>query len=96
MAAQIVADAHRRLAAVNVQVEQKVREEEAKAGQRRQALLAEAERHEERLESILVVVRGMTSQLEDLLGRRRSDTGVTAGTTEEALREALLPNRSGS
>jgi vacuolar-type H+-ATPase subunit E/Vma4 len=95
-AAQILGDAHRRLAAVDAQVAQKVRGEEAKAGQRRQALHADAQRHEERLESILVVVRGMTSQLEELLGGRRSDSEVTAGTTEDAFREALLPNRSGS
>jgi hypothetical protein len=92
-AAQVLADAHRRLAAVNAQVEQKAREEEANAGQRRRALEAEVERCERRLESLLVAVGGMTSQLEDQLGRRRSDSGVTAGMTEEALEEALLSNR---
>jgi vacuolar-type H+-ATPase subunit E/Vma4 len=95
-AAQVLDDAHRRLAAVNAQVEQKAREEEARAGQRRRALEAEVERYERRLESILVAVGGMISELEDLLGRRRSDSGVTDGMTEQALQETLLPNRTGS
>jgi AraC-like DNA-binding protein len=95
-AAQILGDAHRRLAAVNAQIEQKVREQEAKAGQRRQALQAEVERYEQRLESILVGVLGMSSQLEDLLGGGQSDSGVTAPRPGEALQEALLSNRSGS
>jgi hypothetical protein len=95
-ATQILGDAHRRLAAANAQVEQKVREAEAKAGHRRQALQAEAERYEKRLERILVVFHGMSSQLEDLLGEREAESEVTAGETEEGLREALLPSRSGA
>jgi hypothetical protein len=95
-ATQILGDAHRRLAAANAQVEQKVREAEAKAGHRRQALQAEAERYEKRLERILVVFHGMSSQLEDLLGEREAESEVTEGETEEGLRDALLPSRSGA
>jgi cell division septum initiation protein DivIVA len=90
--AQMLVDARERLAAADAEVEQRVRQAEAHARERRELLEAEVERYEERIENFLVVFRGMGSQLEDVLGRHRSET--RAESSEEPMEEALRPDRS--
>jgi hypothetical protein len=90
-AAQIVDDAQKRLAAADADVEQKIRQAEAHTRQRTELLQAEVERYEERIENILVVFRGMGSQLEDLLGRQRDESRNLAEASDEALEDALRP-----
>jgi hypothetical protein len=92
-AAGIVDDAQKRLKAADAEVAQKVRQAEAKMRQRVDALQAEIKRYEERLESILVVFHGMSSQLEDLLGGRRPESSDGADAADEALAEALRPDQ---
>jgi hypothetical protein len=93
-AAQMVSDAQKLLAAADAEVAQKMREADAKARERRQVLQAEAERYEMRLESILAVFRGMSSQLEDLVGRRQAESGNAPEVSDDALEDALRPDRS--
>jgi vacuolar-type H+-ATPase subunit E/Vma4 len=90
-AAQIVDDAQKRLAAADADVKQKVRQAEAHTRQRRELLQAEVHRYEERLENILVVFRGMGSQLENLLGKQRAESPNLVGASDEALEDALRP-----
>jgi hypothetical protein len=60
---------------------------------RQQALVAEAERSEARLEQLLGVLRAMTSQLEELVEPERAEATLAAGqaAAEENLDEALNP-----
>lgn len=95
-AAQIVSDAQKLLAAADAEVAQKMREADAKARERLQALQVETERYEKRLESILAVFRGMTSQLEDLVGRQQTASGNAVEMSDDALDDALRPDRSSS
>jgi vacuolar-type H+-ATPase subunit E/Vma4 len=96
-AAQIVGDAQRRLANADAEVEQKMRQATAKEHVRIEALQAEVAHYEQRLESILVVFRGVTSQLEDLLGKRDAERSVRLDeVSDEALEHALQPDRAGS
>ncbi len=93
-AAQMVSDAQKLLAAADAEVAQKIREAEAKAHERHQGLEAEVERYEMRLESMLGVFRGMSSQLEDLVGRRQAESGTAPEVSHDALEDALRPDRS--
>ena len=95
-AAQIVGEAQRRLAGAQAEVEQRVRQGTEKARQRSQTLQAEVKRYEKRLESILVVFRGMSSQLENLLQGRQAESATPAEVSEEAIEDALRPDRSSS
>lgn len=95
-AAAHVRAAQQRLEAADAEAEQRVRRAEAEARERVEGLQSEAARYEERLESMLVVFRGMSSQLEELVGRRRGEPGDAAAKSNEVLEEALHPNRSGS
>jgi CRISPR/Cas system CSM-associated protein Csm2 small subunit len=95
-AAQILDDAQKRLAAADAAVEQKIRQALAHTRQRTELLQAEVERYEERIENILVVFRGMGSQLEDLLGRQRDESQNLAEASDEALDDALRPGPSRS
>jgi vacuolar-type H+-ATPase subunit E/Vma4 len=95
-AAQVVDDAQRRLADAEAEVQRKMREATAEERQRIKALQADVARYEERLDSILVVFRGVTSQLENLLGERQAARSGRLDVSDEALEEALSPNRSGS
>ena len=95
-AAQIVDDAQKRLAAADADVKQKIRQAQAHTRQRTELLQAEVERYEERIENILVVFRGMGSQLEDLLGRQRDESRNLAEASDEALDDALRPGPSRS
>ena len=76
--------------------EQRARDIETEALQRRKAIIEEAERSEARLEQLLVVFRGMTSQLEELLRAEQAGGAADAqdDSGDEAIAEALRPRRS--
>jgi hypothetical protein len=93
-AATIVAEAQSRLDAADAEAERKVREAEAGARARVDTLKAEAERYEERLDNIFVVFREMSSQLEELVGGRRTASRESPG--DEGLEDALRPDSSTS
>jgi F0F1-type ATP synthase membrane subunit b/b' len=89
-AAKIVEEARARLEAADADVAQKVRDLTANARERLNTLQAGSRRHEERLEHMLVVFRAMTSQLEELLAERASESDGDADA-DETLDEALQP-----
>ena len=91
-AAEIEEDANKRLEAADAEVEQKLRQVERKARERLEALQAGSTRYEGRLESMLVVCRGMSSQLEELLGRRDAESGDDPEGVDETLEDALQPD----
>lgn len=91
-AATLVAEAQSRLDTADSEAERKVREAEAGARARVDALRAETERYEERLDNIFVVFREMSSQLEELLGGRRAPNPESPGG--EGLDDALRPDSS--
>jgi F0F1-type ATP synthase membrane subunit b/b' len=88
-AAKIVEEARARLEAADAEVARKIRDLTANARERLNTLQAGSRRHEERLEHMLVVFRGMTSQLEELLETRDGENG---DLTDEELEEALQPD----
>lgn len=88
-AAEIAAVARARLKMADSEANEKVRQVEEKARQRAESLQAEAKRHEERLQRLMVVFRGMTSQLEELLEGPSSQTRDDAKPSNERLDEAL-------
>jgi hypothetical protein len=57
-------------------------------------LQAESERYEARIESMLAVFQGMTSQLEELLGKPSADGTEAAEASDQELEEALRPDRA--
>jgi hypothetical protein len=89
-AATIVAEAQSRLDSADAEAERNVREAEAGARAHVDMLKAEAERYEERLDNIFVVFREMSSQLEALVGGRR--TASREGSGGEGLEDALRPD----
>jgi hypothetical protein len=91
-ATQIVSGAQKRADAADVEIEQKVAQVASKAREQHEALQLEVKRYEERLESILAVFHGMSSQLEDLLGRGQADSGNAPKVSDEALEDALRPD----
>jgi len=93
-AATILAQARERLEATDVEIEQKMREGEAKARERVDLLKAEAERYEGRLENLFIVFREMTSALEALLGKPRNRSMDRAAASDEALDHALKADAS--
>jgi hypothetical protein len=95
-AAKVGAEAQKRLEAADAEAERKIRQAEASGRQRREALQAEAGRYEERLENMLAVFQGMSSQLEDLLGKGRAGTGDAPEASDEELEDALRPDRPSS
>lgn len=95
-AAQIVSDAQKRVAAADAEVEQKLAQAGAKARERQEALQLEVKRYEKRLESILVVFHGMSSQLEDLLGRGQAESGNAPEVSDDTLEDAVRPDGSSS
>lgn len=90
-AAQILDEANARLEAADAEVEKRLRKVQAKARERLEALQAGSNRYEKRLESMLVVFRGMSSQLEELLGRREGESEPEAAA-DETLEDALRPD----
>ena len=89
-AARIEEEAHERLSAADADAIRKVERAEDEARERIGSLRDEIDRHEERLQSILVILRGMSSQVEDILAGR-SSRGETA---DESLEEVLRLDRS--
>ncbi|HEX7310549.1 MAG TPA: hypothetical protein VF232_05165, partial [Gaiellaceae bacterium] len=88
-AGKIVEEARTRLEAADAEAAQKVRDLTADARERLNTLQAASKRYEERLEHMLVVFRGMSSRLEELLGERDAE-GSEAD--EETLEDALQPD----
>jgi hypothetical protein len=92
-AARIEEEAQERLSAADADAAQKVERAEAEARERFSALHDEIKRQEERLESILVILRGMSSQVEGVLAER--DKGDETGETpDESLEDVLRLDRS--
>jgi F0F1-type ATP synthase membrane subunit b/b' len=90
-AGRIVEEARGRLEVADAEVARRMRDLTATASERFNTLQAGSRRHEERLETLLDVFRGMTSQLEELLGER-----AVEGSEEESLEQALQPDSGGS
>jgi hypothetical protein len=85
-AARIEAEARERLSAADADAIRKVERAEDEARERIGSLRDEVERHEERLQSILVILRGMSSQVEDVLAGRSSSGEIADESFEEVLR----------
>jgi hypothetical protein len=89
---QLLKTTRTRMAHIDAEVEEKVREAESAALRRRDALQAESKLYEERLEKMLGVFQGMSSQLEELLGKRTEETAEDEEATDgTALQRALQP-----
>jgi flagellar biosynthesis GTPase FlhF len=89
-AAELVEDAQTRLAEADAEAGRKLRQIEGTARERVEQLQAARERHEARLESMLAVFRGVSSQLEELL-EARGHTDEDAAP-EEGFENALRLN----
>jgi DNA repair exonuclease SbcCD ATPase subunit len=87
---QVLEEAQRRLKAADADVEEKLRQAGALAQQRVDALNAEATRAEDWIENLLAVFQGMTSQLEELLGKRAEDDPDAKAAPEEEQKEQAL------
>jgi hypothetical protein len=92
-ATRIEQEAQARLAAADAEVAQKIEQAEAEAHERFSVLREGIKRHEERLESILVILRGMSSQVEALLVRREA-SDEPGETPDESLEDVLRLDRS--
>jgi hypothetical protein len=92
-AARILEEAQHRLSAADAEAAQKVGRAEAEEAQRLSALRDDIKRHEERLESILVILRDMSSQVEGVLGRRDA-SDENDDTSAESLEDVLQVDRS--
>jgi membrane protein involved in colicin uptake len=98
-ATSLIEAARAKVAAADAEAEQKVRAAEESARARVDALKDEARRHEEGLELLLGVLRGMSLQVEGLLGGGDEDGHGGAPAEDRAvdraaqdLDEALRPN----
>jgi hypothetical protein len=89
-AARIDERARERLSAAEADATRKVERAEDEARERIGSLHDEIERSEERLQNLLVILRGMSAQVEDVLAGR-SSSGETA---DESLEDALRLERS--
>jgi F0F1-type ATP synthase membrane subunit b/b' len=89
-AARIEDEARERLSAADADAIRKVERAEDEARERIGSLRDEIDRDEERLQSMLVILRGMSSQIEDVLAAR-SSSGETA---DESLEDVLRLDRS--
>jgi hypothetical protein len=92
-AARMKQEVEDRLRGADAEAAQRVDRAEAEARERFSVLHHEINRHEERLESILVILCGMTSQVEALLARRDA-SDETDQTSDESLEDALRLDRS--
>jgi hypothetical protein len=101
-AGQIVSDAEQQASAVRAAAQKDAVEAQREAAERRQSLLEESERSEERLRNLLEVFRAMTQRLETLVGHDAQSEGEDRGDaepeeTDEELADALeLPRSSDS
>lgn len=89
-AARIEEEARERLSAADADAIRKVERAEDDARERIGSLRDEIERQEERLHSILAILRGMSSQVEDVL----SGGGASGETADESLEDVLRLDRS--
>jgi hypothetical protein len=83
--------ARAQLASVEAEATKRAADAEKEIRARVESLRAEAKRHEERLEHLLAVCRGMSSQIAAVLGVRE-ENGRAAGAASERLDEALRPD----
>lgn len=89
-----VAEADEKAQAIVAEAEQRARHVEQEEARRQEALAAAAKRYEERLQSLLGVFRGMSTELEGLLHPARRDAEPKAeAPVSEALEDALRPER---
>jgi hypothetical protein len=88
------AESEREAAEMHRAAEQRARDVETEALHRRQAIIAEAERSEARLEQLLGVYRGMTSQLEELLASEQARTDAADEAPADELGDDLHPRGS--
>jgi vacuolar-type H+-ATPase subunit E/Vma4 len=88
-AEEILAAARARLESADSEVNEKMRHAEEQVQRRTESLRAESKRHEERLQRIVVVFRGMTSQLEELLENPAAGEQGDARAPNEQVDEAL-------
>jgi cell division septum initiation protein DivIVA len=93
-AAHTEGEMRKRLEGADAVLERKVHEAQVRARERVELLKAEAERYEERLDNMLVVFRGMSSQLEELLGPRSGGSDEPS-EPPDGLAEALRPDAAG-
>jgi hypothetical protein len=86
---QLLEEARARLARADADIEKKLGAVEGDARRRRDTFAAESKLYEERLEKMLGVFHGMTSQLEDLLGERSEDVAKPMKADAESLNATL-------
>jgi hypothetical protein len=94
-AQELLQQARARLERADAEIAERLRRAEQAARHRRDALVAETERYHERLERMLGVFQGMSSQLEELLAQQEEEKRAEI-PAEERLEEALQPARSGT
>lgn len=102
-AARRRADVDQQVREIRLAAERRAKDLETEAHERQEALVLEAERSEARLQQLLGVFRGMTSQLEDLVrpeqaepsGQAEPEAAVGASSLNEALEPRRSPSRSG-
>lgn len=92
-AARIEQEARERLNAADADAAQKVEQAEADARERFSVLGDGIKRHEERLQNLLVILRGMSSQVEAFLERREA-SDQTDEIFDETLEDALRLDHS--
>lgn len=93
-ASAITADAEKRAREVRNAAEEKATDIQRDAIRRREALLQESERSEERLRNLLKVFRAMTERLENLVTTDEAFGTEAPTSVDDDLTEALVESRS--
>lgn len=94
-AGEVLAEAEKERLEADAQVKRRAEEAASEIRRRHHELHSETAHFEQRLERMLAVFRGMSSQLEDLLEKRGAEVSPSGGGgEEEALMDALGPPRS--
>jgi cell division septum initiation protein DivIVA len=94
-ASAITADAEKRAREVRNAAEEQATDMQRDAVRRREALLQESERSEERLRNLLKVFRAMTERLENLVSTSGEGSAMTDTSVDDDLTEALAQSRPG-
>jgi hypothetical protein len=94
-ASAITADAEKRAREVRNAAEEQATDMQRDAVRRREALLQESERSEERLRNLLKVFRAMTERLENLVSTQGEAAAMTDMPVDDDLTEALAQSRAG-
>jgi hypothetical protein len=94
-ASAITADAEKRAREVRNAAEEQATDVQRDAIRRREALLQESERSEERLRNLLKVFRAMTERLENLVSTSGEAAASTDTSVDDDLTEALVQSRAG-